>query len=892
MLTQLGAGIFRGGPLARTRVCFGCTAFPGAAVALAILWGAPAAAQQARSVAPGDTSRLDSDRRPVAGEPDAIVRSAPGGTPRRREVGYSVAVLDSGDLSMPGVRTLSEALQGRVPGMTVLGAPDFAGVGRDFVLRGAGSWLSSDRPLVFVDGVRVADITYPAGLGVDQAPDPLDDIDPETIDRVEVVRGPAADALYGAGDAAGAIYVFTRRGTRGPPVWSVTTDQGTNWLGHVGPDAGINPTGLGLNDCSGTTGCPASGTWLQAGREQRYRASVRGGGSLLGYAASGHWARETDVIAPQGSRDWSARGNLDVHPLRSLEIRLEGARAARGLRWVPQDFLSSVMLQDTAWLPGGNDSLLLQIESTQETAHTTVGAGVAWTPIPALPQRIMLGLDRATSLSLEMDPATFGRGSVAGQVQEDWRLRTESLAYDGAWNQRLGAGARSSLSWDAQINSLRLDDYMRWDYAGPPSTSTYRADVTTRQLALRERLALWNRLFVAGAMRWRDATSWDNVGFEAFPAAQVSYMLSGHRFWPRWWESLQLRAAIGWSGQATRAALPFSLSVASVPPGSSLPTILPERARETEVGLQSSMFGGRLALEYTYYDQRTSNVQAVVGVLGPGAFSYALANVETITNRGHELLADVTVLHGAAVRWQLGAQWSTNHSEARKLDPRYTVISGAVPYLPGGGVFSGMVDGLSVPSYYGWTVVNPDEVGVPPIYEPQAIGPMYPTFAYALSTRLTLADRLVLNLQGEGQGGNFLLDGTAAVGAWLGTWPGCAGIRDKVLAGDISGLTAWQQSACVGTWATFADWTLPAGFFRLRYASATYRLPDRWTRRVGRTRVSVIVRNPLLITHYPGVDPEGSTVGSAGGGPGRQYRAEVYALPQPRSVVLSLRIER
>ena len=861
--------------------------------ALVALCAAPAAAQQSRIAAAGDTSRLDSGVLPVAVEPDVIVRSVPGGATRRREVGYSVAVLDTTDLSTPGVRTLSEALQGRVPGMTVLGAPSFAGAGRDFVLRGAGSWLSSDRPLVFVDGVRVADVPYPMGLSVDQAPDPLDDIDPATIDRVEVVRGPAADALYGAGDAAGAIYIFTKRGTRGPPVWSVTTDQGTSWLGHVGPDAGVNPTGLGLNDCRGATGCPASGTWLQAGREQRYRASVRGGGSVLGYAASAHWARETGVIAPQGSRDWSARGSLELHPLRSLEIRLAGARAARSIQWVPQDFLSSVVLQDTAWLPGGNDSLLLRIESTQETRHTTAGAGVTWTPIQALPQRITFGLDRATSLSLETSPPGIpNAGSLEAQIRRDWRLRTETFDYAGAWNQRLGAGARSSLSWDAQINSLRLDDDERSDYGGPPSTSTFMSSVTTRQLAVRERLALWDRLFIAGAMRWRDASSWDAVGFEGFPAAQVSYLLSRHRFWPHWWESLQLRAAIGWSGQATRAAVPFSVSVAAVPPGSSTPSMQPEWAREIELGLNSSMVGGRLALEYTYYDQRTVNVLGVVGVEGAGAFYDVLENVGTITNRGHELQADVTVLHSAAVRWQVGARWSTNHSEARDLDPRFRVIAGSPPDVPASGLFPVIADGLPVPSYYGWTVVNPDQVGVPPVYGYRSIGPVYPTFGYGLSTRVTVTDRLVLDLQGEGQGGNVLVNGTAAMGAWLGTWPGCAGTRDKLLAGDITGLTAWQQAACTGTPATLAAWTLPAGFFRLRFASATYRLPDGWTRLVGRAWISVTVRNPLLITPYPGVDPEGATISSAGGGPAGENRAEAYALPQPRSVALSLRIER
>jgi outer membrane receptor for ferrienterochelin and colicin len=82
----------------------------------------------------------------------------------------------------------------------------------------------SNQPLVYLDGVRIRSDGYPRNApqsgnvlrGNNDVPSPINDIDPNDVERVEVVRGPAATTLYGTEAATGVIQIFTKRGSAGP----------------------------------------------------------------------------------------------------------------------------------------------------------------------------------------------------------------------------------------------------------------------------------------------------------------------------------------------------------------------------------------------------------------------------------------------------------------------------------------------------------------------------------------------------------------------------------------------------------------------------------------------------------------------------------------------------
>jgi hypothetical protein len=178
-----------------------------------------------------------------------------------------------------------------------------------------------------------------------------------------------------------------------------------------------------------------------------------------------------------------------------------------------------------------------------------------------------------------------------------------------------------------------------------------------------------------------------------------------------------------------------------------------------------------------------------------------------------------------------------------------------------------------------------------PVVAYRAIGPVYPTFAYGLTTRLSLGGRIVLTALGEGQGGHRLPSTTAWLSTRLGLWPGCFDVQDQIAAGDTAGLTAGQRARCDAGLASLAAWTLPAGFFRLRHASLMYQLPRGWLPGVRRAWLGVAARNLVLLTNYPGLDPEAITGGSTEGALEGGVRAESFELPHPRRVEVSLKVE-
>ena len=147
------------------------------------------------------------------------------GAAERKTVGNSITQLDVADLTQKQTMlNVTEVLQSKTPGVTILpgsGAPGTAG---EIRIRGASS-ISGYRPVVFIDGVRYSiddlgsfSATGGGTLGLAQSTQvtsALNFLNPNDIESIEVIKGPAAATLYGAEAANGVIQIITKKGTRG-----------------------------------------------------------------------------------------------------------------------------------------------------------------------------------------------------------------------------------------------------------------------------------------------------------------------------------------------------------------------------------------------------------------------------------------------------------------------------------------------------------------------------------------------------------------------------------------------------------------------------------------------------------------------------------------------------
>src|SRR5713226_1497787 len=181
------------------------------------------------TVTAGEVTVVDYALSQAAISLDALVVTGAGAETEVRKLGNTVGQIDVKSLRNAPASTLSEQLAAREPGVSVLPSGGLAGEGAQIRVRGTASLTQANEPIVYVDGVRVdrtggfGDLIGAGGGGT---PSRLDDINPEAIDRIEILKGAAAATLYGTEASAGVIQIFTKKGARGAPRWDFMSEQG------------------------------------------------------------------------------------------------------------------------------------------------------------------------------------------------------------------------------------------------------------------------------------------------------------------------------------------------------------------------------------------------------------------------------------------------------------------------------------------------------------------------------------------------------------------------------------------------------------------------------------------------------------------------------------------
>lgn len=186
---------------------------------------------------------------------DEIVVTATGASELRRESGVTVGRIETSKVPLAATPTLSNVLNARSPGLSVTQSGGTTGTSSRIRIRGSNSINLTNEPLLIVDGVRVnnSSTSFSVGLG-GQTISRFDDINPEEIESVEVVKGPAAASLYGTAAANGVIVVRTKRGGSGPPRWNAYAETGSvkDYIDYPANfrQIGRSPTGARVTSCT------------------------------------------------------------------------------------------------------------------------------------------------------------------------------------------------------------------------------------------------------------------------------------------------------------------------------------------------------------------------------------------------------------------------------------------------------------------------------------------------------------------------------------------------------------------------------------------------------------------------------------------------------------------
>jgi TonB-linked SusC/RagA family outer membrane protein len=156
---------------------------------------------------------------------EVVVNAVTGQEERRVEVGTNTGFIGVADLNKGPITKMADVLQGRVAGVTLQSVGGVSGSGQRVRIRGANSLSLSNEPLLYLDGVLVSNGKGGISVGGGDY-SRLNDLNPEEIEDIEILKGPAASAIYGSAASNGVLLITTKKGRVGAPVWRAYGEVG------------------------------------------------------------------------------------------------------------------------------------------------------------------------------------------------------------------------------------------------------------------------------------------------------------------------------------------------------------------------------------------------------------------------------------------------------------------------------------------------------------------------------------------------------------------------------------------------------------------------------------------------------------------------------------------
>lgn len=443
-----------------------------------------------------ETAALDFALKAAPVQLDEIVTTATG-EQRKLEVGNAVSTIDAASVSeTQPIKELGDILSGRAPGVQVLKSGGTVGTGTRIRIRGSNSISLSNEPLYYIDGIRMESGSN--SLTIDlagQSVSRINDINPDEIEDIEIVKGPAAATLYGIQAANGVVRITTKRGRSGKPKWNAWSELGANTDNHTYPlnYFGRDTTALTGPDWDGFCTIQANLDGLctqtsvqkysplqdpkqrpfKAGLRQEYGVNVSGGNDLMTYFLSAQYTSEDgpyrlpkvyedsinalrgstpqNQIRPNALQSTSLRANVTANVSRNADLVATVGYVSSDTRLVENDnsFLTIVGSGESSnYLPDFNNgwyftpSELFAELVTQGIERFTGGITANWRPTGWLSTRATVGYD----VTNRTDVQFFPTGQVADYLENRRGLKQNNRAQISQTSVDLAATGRFNLS--------------------------------------------------------------------------------------------------------------------------------------------------------------------------------------------------------------------------------------------------------------------------------------------------------------------------------------------------------------------------------------------------------------------------------------------------------------
>ncbi|MBM3907731.1 MAG: SusC/RagA family TonB-linked outer membrane protein [Gemmatimonadetes bacterium] len=553
---------------------------------------------------------------------ELVITGTAGNLERKAQAALVASVSAKSVIETAPIATVANLLQSRVPGVALTTQSGTTGTGTTIRIRGASSINLSNQPLVFIDGVRTIEGQIASGQA-GQVYDRLNDLNPDEIESIEVVKGPAAATLYGADASAGVIQIITKKGKAGSTggmrqsvrfelgsselLWTPPANYGLCTAANVASTS-TNPLcrGQAVNALVSDNPIVRVGGFRN-GSDRIVSWNGTGGGQNYGYSLSYGEDHSLGLLPNNKFTRYNVRTNFNYVPTEKLTIDagLGLSQTATQLPdndnniygWLGGSMLGSPLTRNDA-TPLSNDgwygfnrkynalaAIFRQLKSHRVVSNITA----TYLPIPTFSNRFTMGMDfigdEQRSFFPKNDSTWYGGALNTGSHDQTFRYAERyTFDYLGNYKRNFGRAWETNTSFGLQVISTRNSltnangqgfvTNANYSISGAATRTGTSGFTEQRQFGYLGQVQIGheNRRFLQLGVRIDKNSSFGTAAPAiVLPKIGGSWAVSEEPFFDRWTQyvnTLRLRASYGTTGRSpnpgdaltTLVAAPYNIT--------------------------------------------------------------------------------------------------------------------------------------------------------------------------------------------------------------------------------------------------------------------------------------------------------------------------------------------
>ena len=619
----------------------------------------------------------------------------------KSESEVAVSRVDAEELQKANVYTdFTQLLQGKAAGVNVQQSSGNVGGGMRFTVRGGGGLNGNGLPLIFVDGARiVAGEVAPTDIG-GQNFSAMANINPQDIENIEILKGPAGAALYGTAGSNGVVLITTKRGLKSQDNLSIQAKAIFGW--------NENPK---VYDSTIIESAEDVNALFRNGPIEEYNVSLNGNSGGLGYFLSYGYRDEQGIIEQNGLTRHSVRTNFEFSPINDLTVTMTGSYAnsdvqrPQGDNNILSDYAVKYLINGSNfgsyYLFGADSTAMAAVENNLATERLTASGQLLYRPgwAPGLTVNGVVGIDINGFRNEAYNPPGLfypgfgfdGQRSIVNQ-----NINRLNIDLNASYSMMFGNNVASTTRLGMQSFDTKITDGVstQQEFASTKiralqSSGTFIGTsdgvVQNREagIYLQEEVVISETYFVSAGLRL-DNTTLLNAESQSRLLPRVSGMvrLDKFDFLPETFNLFKVRAAWGQSGQppAITGADPLRWATARSGYGVGYvvgsignPDVELEAVSELELGLEFEI-DNRYGLDFTYYmGSGRNSIVNFANTPSTGLTATGVPrNVGGIENWGFEANAYASIIR--TVDWGLDLNLIVNNQNNEVTD-----LGGAQP---------------------------------------------------------------------------------------------------------------------------------------------------------------------------------------------------------------------